>query len=115
MKKTLLSVVLGASLAFSATAQQESAGGLGSVSVAGGAIAVEAVVAGIVVAGVAAGAASNSSGTTTPGGGNGGGTSPLPTCNGDDPFANGVCIGTTVTVSGTTTVTTTFTYPATLQ
>ena len=115
MKKTILSAVLGASLAFSATAQQESAGGLGSVTVAGGTIAVETIVAATVFAGVVAGAASNSSGTSAPNPDPD--PDPVPTCEGDDPLSNGVCTGTTVTVSGTTTATTTvtFTYLPTLQ
>lgn len=119
MKKTILSAVLGASLAFSATAQEENAGGLGSVSVAGGTIAVETIVAATVFVGVVAGAASNSSGTSAPNPDPDPDPEPVPTCEGDDPLSNGVCTGTTttVTVSGTTTATATvtFTYLPTLQ
>ena len=64
--------------------------------------------------GIIAGVANNNS-ADAPGNG---GTDPVqPTCEGDDPLVDGVCVGTTntvtVTTSGTSTVTKTITVPVT--
>jgi hypothetical protein len=73
------------------------------------------IASGVVVAGIVAGVVNNNSADAP---GNGGTNPPgQPTCEGDDLLVDGVCVGTTntvtVTTSGTSTVTKTITVPVT--
>ncbi|QPG05711.1 hypothetical protein IT774_16910 [Salinimonas marina] len=108
MKKSLVSLIVGAGLAFSATAQDQS----GSTESANGSVTTGAIATGVVAVGVLGAVIANNRGSADipeddiPGG-NG--------CNGDDELnADGFCVGTTDTVTGTATATTmtsvTFTY-----
>ncbi|WP_218354362.1 hypothetical protein [Alteromonas lipotrueiana] len=108
MKKSLVSLIVGAGLAFSATAQDQS----GSTESAMGGVTTGYIATGVVAAGVLAAVVANNRGSAdlpedAPVVGNG--------CNGDDELnAEGFCVGTTDTVTGTATATTmtsvTFTY-----
>ena len=99
MKKSLISLVIGATMAFGATAQDNGAEG----GVTAGAVAT-----GVVAAGVLAAVVSNNRGSSDiidP-------VDPVdPTCNDGDDLVDGSCVGSTttltetVTVSGTQTVT----------
>jgi len=111
MKKSIIALFAAATMVAGVNAQDGEGGsgttGIGGVS--GGVIA-----SGVVVAGIVAGVANNNS-ADAPGNG---GTDPVqPTCEGDDPLVDGVCVGTTntvtVTTSGTSTVTKTITVPVT--
>ncbi|GFD73233.1 hypothetical protein MTsDn5_16730 [Alteromonas gracilis] len=111
MKKSIIALFAAATMVAGVNAQDgeggAGAGGAGAVS--GGLIAT-----GVVAAGIIAGVANNNS-ADAPGNG---GTDPVqPTCEGDDPLVDGVCVGTTntvtVTTSGTSTVTKTITVPVT--
>lgn len=112
MKK--LSVVMAALLAVSGAvmAQDEESGAAGSGASAGtiGGIATGTIVAGAIAAGVLAAVVSNNRSDSAPEE-----EEPVPTCEGDDPLVGGSCVGTTVVVSGSTTVPVTFTYAPTLQ
>jgi len=110
MKK--LSVVMAALLVASGAvmAQDEESSASTSTGTIGG-IATGTVVAGAVAAGVLAAVVSNNRSDSAPAEE----PEPVPTCEGTDPLVGGVCVGTTVTVSGTTTVPVTFTYAPTLQ
>lgn len=114
MKKLFIVSALVAGLcSTTAMAQQERAAGSGASGAAIGGIATGTIVAGAVAAGVLAAVISNnrssSSGITDP-------TEPVETCNANDGApVNGICTGTTVTVSGNVTVPVTFTYPAIRQ
>lgn len=113
MKK--LSVLMAAMLVVSGSvmAQDEESGAAGSGASAGtiGGIATGTIVAGAIAAGVLAAVVSNNRSDSAPAEE----PEPVPTCEGTDPLVGGVCVGTTVTVSGTTTVPVTFTYAPTLQ
>lgn len=76
-----------------------------------GSIATGTVVAGAVAAGVLAAVISNNRSDSAPAEE----PEPVPTCEGTDPLVGGSCVGTTVVVSGATTVPVTFTYAPTLQ
>ena len=114
MKKSLVSLILGASLAFSATAQDQAGGNTSGESATGG-IATSTIATGVVAAGIAAAVISNNRGSSDviedP-------VEPTPTCNGDDEInSDGFCVGTTNTVTsvtgtvtGTTMTAVTFTY-----
>ncbi|AXR08285.1 hypothetical protein [Salinimonas sediminis] len=107
MKKSLVSLLIGAGLAFSATAQDQAGG---STDSAEGALTTGTIATGVVAVGVLAAVVSNNRGSAdiedvAPGAG----------CEGDDQLnADGFCVGTTSTVTGTGTATTmtsvTFTY-----
>lgn len=113
MKKSLVSLVMGASLAFSATAQDQAGGNTSGDSALGNMTAAQ-IATGVVAVGIAGAVIANNRGSAdvvevTP--------TPTPGCNGDDELnADGFCVGTTNTVTGTGTMTTmtsvTFTYPA---
>lgn len=111
MKKSLITLFVGAAMAVSvnANADEKALGGISGGAFAAGALG--AVFVGIATNG------------RTPVYQTGGGTNPPPVelgCEGDDPLVDGVCVGTTttVTVTGTgtntftTTVPVTYTYPA---
>lgn len=107
MKKSLVSLIVGAGLAFSATAQDQS----GSTESAFGGVTTGTIATGVVAVGVLGAVIANNRGSADIDddvvGGNG--------CNGDDELnADGFCVGTTDTVTGTATATTmtsvTFTY-----
>ncbi|WP_137165368.1 hypothetical protein [Salinimonas lutimaris] len=108
MKKSLVSLLIGASLAFSATAQDQAGGN--SESAEGG-MTTGAIATGVVAAGVLAAVISNNRGSADivdPVG-------PAVGCEGTDELnADGFCVGSTQTVTGTGTATTlttvTFTY-----
>ncbi|OLF73468.1 hypothetical protein AWH61_16285 [Alteromonas sp. W12] len=112
MKKSIIALFAAATMVAGVNAQDGEGGsgttGIGGVS--GGMIA-----SGVVVAGIVAGVVNNNS-ADAPGNG---GTTPVLTCEGDDQIVDGVCVGTTntVTVSGTKTITVpvTFTYAPTVQ
>ena len=111
MKKSIIALFAAATMVAGVNAQDgeggAGAGGAGAVS--GGLIAT-----GVVAAGIIAGVANNNSADAP---GNGGTDPGQPTCEGDDPLVDGVCVGTTntvtVTTSGTSTVTKTITVPVT--
>ena len=111
MKKSIIALFAAATMVAGVNAQENEggagAGGAGAVS--GGLIAT-----GVVAAGIIAGVANNNSADAP---GDGGVTPTDPTCEGDDPLVDGVCVGTTntvtVTTSGTSTVTKTITVPVT--
>lgn len=117
MKKSLVSLLIGASLAFSATAQDQAGGNTSGESATGG-IATSTIATGVVAAGIAAAVISNNRGSSdvdeTP--------VETPTCNGTDEInADGFCVGTTNTVTsltgtltGTTMTAVTFTYEPSL-
>ena len=113
MKK--LSVVMAALLAVSSAvmAQDEESAAAGSGASAGtiGGIATGTIVAGAIAAGVLAAVVSNNRSDSAPEEEQ----EPVPTCEGTDPLVGGVCVGTTVTLSGTATVPVTYTYAPTLQ
>lgn len=105
MKKSLVSLLIGASLAFSATAQDQ-AGGNTSGESANGGIATSTIATGVVAAGIAAAVISNNRGSSdvdeTP--------VETPTCNGTDEInSDGFCVGTTNTVTSLTGTATTMT------
>ncbi|RDV23948.1 hypothetical protein DXV75_16415 [Alteromonas aestuariivivens] len=117
MKKSLLSILLGASLALSANAQEQAAGASATGAAAGGMTA-GLVATGVVATGIAAAMVANNRGSVNQ---DNPIIEPPPVdiiCDGDDPLVDGVCVGTTntVTVSGTQTVTltVTFTYAPTV-
>ncbi|QJR81023.1 hypothetical protein CA267_009655 [Alteromonas pelagimontana] len=103
MKKSLVSLFIGATLAFSATAQDQ-AGGEDATSSTVGGVATSTIAAGVVAVGIAAAIVSNNRGSADIDA-----EGPNPGCEGTDPLVNGVCVGTTVTdtvtVSGTGTAT----------
>ena len=119
MKKSFISLVIGATLAFGASADQA-----GDGNNADGTLTAGTIGTGVVVAGVAAAIISNNRGTTSvePGPGPG-----EPTCNAGDELVGDDCVGTTttmtdtVTLSGTMSVTVstpvsvTYTYAPTIQ
>jgi hypothetical protein len=112
MKK--LSVLMAAMLVVSGSvmAQDEESGAAGSGASAGtiGGIATGTIVAGAIAAGVLAAVVSNNRSDSAPE------EEEVATCNpGDGNPSNGVCTGTTVTASGTSTATVAFTYPAIVQ
>lgn len=111
MKKLFIVSALVAGLcSTTAMAQQERAAGSGASGAAIGGIATGTIVAGAVAAGVLAAVISNNRSSSS------GIDEEVATCNANDGApVNGVCTGTTVTVSGTTTVPVTFTYPAIVQ
>ncbi|CAI3796545.1 hypothetical protein [Rheinheimera sp. MM224] len=124
MKK--LSVLMAAMLVVSGSvmAQDEESGAAGAGSSAGtiGGIATGTIVAGAIAAGVLAAVVSNNrsdSPVDCPTGQTlvNGSCQPNKTlqCEGSDPLAGGVCTGTTIVVSGSTTVPVTFTYAPTLK
>lgn len=113
MKKSIIALFAAATMVAGVNAQDGEGGsgttGIGGVS--GGVIASGVVVAGVV----------NNNSADAPG--NGGTTPGQPTCEGDDQIVDGVCVGTTETVTVTTsgsvtktiTVPVTFTYAPTVQ
>lgn len=115
MKKFAISLLTAGLLISSGLQAQENAGGAGSSSFSQGGLNKQTIFVGVVAAGIVASAIANSNGSTT--------TKPIdelePTCNGTDDLVDGVCIGTTttVTLSGTTTISVpvTFTYAPTLM
>ncbi|APE04400.1 hypothetical protein CW735_00250 [Alteromonas sp. MB-3u-76] len=111
MKKSIIALFAAATMVAGVSAQEveggSGAGGAGVVT--GGVVASAAVGLGVLVA------VSNNNSADAP-------TvvdpdPATPTCEGDDPLVDGVCVGTTntvtVTTSGTTTATTTVTVPVT--
>jgi len=117
MKKSIIALFAAATMVAGVNAQDGQGGdgttGIGGVS--GGMIA-----SGVVVAGIVAGVVNNNSADAP---GNGGTDPGQPTCEGDDQIVDGVCVGTTETVTVTTsgsvtktiTVPVTFTYAPTVQ
>ncbi|APD92549.1 hypothetical protein BM523_00265 [Alteromonas mediterranea] len=109
MKKSIIALFAAATMVAGVNAQDNEGGTSGLGSVSGGMIAT-----GVVAAGIVAGVVNNNSADAP---GNGGTTPGQPTCEGDDPLVDGVCVGTTntvtVTTSGTSTVTKTITVPVT--
>ncbi|BFT32136.1 hypothetical protein D210916BOD24_33120 [Alteromonas sp. D210916BOD_24] len=112
MKKSIIALVAATTMAASVNAQdQANSTGFGNGSIDKEEVA--AVAAGALILGaIIANNRSDGSGDTE--------TPPLePTCEGSDPLVDGVCIGTTntltntVTVSGTQTITQTITVPVT--
>lgn len=110
MKKSIIALFAAATMVAGVNAQdgEGGAGAGGAGAVTGGTIATAAIGLGIAV-----GISNNASADApivdeTPG---------VPTCEGSDPLVDGVCVGTTntvtVTTSGTTTATTTVTVPVT--
>ncbi|MBU2979834.1 hypothetical protein [Alteromonas sp. C1M14] len=120
MKQSLISLVIGATMAFGAVAQDVS-GGEASGSSAVGGLTAGAVATGVVGIGVLAAVVSNNRGSSVVD------DSDEASCDGDDGLVDGVCVGTTttvtdtVTVSGTNTITVTtpitvtYTYLPTVQ
>lgn len=104
MKKSLVSLVLGASMAFTAVAQDQTGEETSTTSATGG-LTAGAIATGVVAAGVLAAVVSNNRGSS------GVVVQPGATCNDGDTLVDGVCVGTTnsvtdtVTVSGTQTIT----------
>ncbi len=113
MKKSIIALVAATTMAASVNAQdQANSTGFGNGSIDGEEIAAVAAGALIVGAIIANNRSDGSGGPETP--------PPLePTCEGSDPLVDGVCVGTTntltntVTVSGTQTITQTITVPVT--
>merc|ERR1711959_278165 len=91
---------------------QDGEGGSGTTGIGG--VSGGMIASGVVVAGIVAGVVNNNSADAP---GNGGTTPGQPTCEGDDQIVDGVCVGTTetVTVTKTITVPVTFTYAPTVQ
>ena len=97
---------------------QDGEGGSGTTGIGG--VSGGVIASGVVVAGIVAGVVNNNSADAP---GNGGTTPGQPTCEGDDQIVDGVCVGTTETVTVTTsgsvtktiTVPVTFTYAPTVQ
>ena len=118
MKKILIAATVALCFAGSSVAQ-ENAGGVNASDSAFGNIDKEKIVVGAVGVGILAALVANNRGNVKavpPGPGPD--PDPEPTCSGSDPLVDGVCTGTTttVTVSGTMTVNVpvTFTYLPTL-
>ena len=115
MKKSIIALFAAATMVAGVNAQDNEGGTSGLGSVSGAMIAT-----GVVAAGIVAGVVNNNSADAP---GNGGTTPGQPTCEGDDPLVDGVCVGTTNTVTVTTsgtvtqtiTVPVTFTYAPTVQ
>ena len=110
MKKSIIALFAAAAMSAGVSVQTDNDGansGNGLNALSGGTIATGAVTLGVLSAMV-----SNNRKEGEVDGGNGGGNTPE--CSGDDPLQNDVCVGTTttVTVSGTQTITVpvTFTY-----
>lgn len=118
MKKSIIALFAAATMVAGVNAQ-DNAGGTGTAGLGG--VGVGGILTGAVVLGVAVGISNNNSADDPgqEGPGPGPGPDPEPTCEGDDPLVDGVCVGTTntltntVTVSGTQTVTQTITVPVT--
>ncbi|WP_420934467.1 hypothetical protein ACOJR9_00335 [Alteromonas sp. A081] len=111
MKKSIIALFAAATMVAGVNAQdgEGGAGAGGAGAVTGGTIATAAIGLGIAV-GISNNASADAP-TVDP-------TNPVvPTCEGSDPLVDGVCVGTTntvtVTTSGTTTATTTVTVPVT--
>ena len=120
MKKIVMSLLSAGILLSSGLQAQENAGGADGSVWASGEMKKTAIIAGTVVGGLIVAGVANSNGRIV--------KAPVkppidppkePKCNGTDPLVDGVCIGnsTTVTVSGTTTITVpvTFTYLPTIS
>ena len=109
MKKILIAATAALCFASSSFAQ-ENAGGQAASNSAFGDMNKETIIAGAVGVGILAAMIANNRGQTKAGPG----PEPEPTCDGSDPLVDGVCTGTTttVTLSGTTTINVpvTFTY-----
>ncbi|WP_421133070.1 hypothetical protein [Alteromonas sp. A079] len=116
MKKSIIALFAAATMVTGVNAQ-DNAGGTGTAGLGG--VGVGGILTGAVVLGVAVGISNNNSADDPGQQGPGPGPGPEPTCEGDDPLVDGVCVGTTntltntVTVSGTQTVTQTITVPVT--
>ncbi|MDX3773631.1 hypothetical protein QE250_05830 [Chromatiaceae bacterium AAb-1] len=110
MKQLLGTVVLALSLSATGVIAQERAGGSDASGSTIGGIATSTIVAGAVGVAVAAAVISNNrSSSVNP-------DAPVETCNeGDGSPVNGICTGTTLTLSGGTLVPVTYTYPAIVQ
>lgn len=109
MKKLLITLVAAASLVSVNVNAQEKAGGTTATGSTIGGVAASTVAAGAAAAAIAAALVANSSGTADP-------IDPIEpeaTCSGTDELADGVCIGTTVTVTQTGTMGATITVPVT--
>lgn len=105
MKKSLVSLLIGASLAFSATAQDQAGGNTSGDSAENG-IATSTIATGVVAAGIAAAVISNNRGSSDIDDG----VVETPTCNGTDEInSDGFCVGTTNTVTSLTGTATTMT------
>jgi hypothetical protein len=132
MKKFAIALLSAGLLISSGLQAQENAGGADGSIWASGEMKKEAIIMGTVVAGLVVAAVANSNGRAKPGpvtptcpvgqelvGGVCVPKPPVYTCENDDQLVDGVCIGnsTTVTVSGTTTITipVTFTYLPTIS
>jgi hypothetical protein len=115
MKKSIIALFAAATVAAGVNAQEQAGGDSDLAFGAIGAPEIATAVAGVAILG----AVINNNRSDSPGG-------PViepppvePTCEGDDPLVDGVCVGTTntltnsVTVSGTQTVTQTITVPVT--
>ena len=120
MKKSIIALFASALVVSGVSAQtsEEKSGGI--FALGNGVTNSELVVSGAVAVGIVAAVVNNNS-SDAPGNG---GTGPVePTCEGDDPLVDGVCVGTTNTVTVTTsgtvtktiTVPVTFTYAPTVQ
>ncbi|WP_334049055.1 hypothetical protein [Alteromonas gracilis] len=116
MKKSIIALFASALVVSGVSAQtsEEKSGGI--LALGNGVTNSELVVSGAVAIGIAAAVINNNS-SDAPGNG-GDPIDPVePTCEGDDPLVDGVCVGTTntvtVTTSGTSTVTKTITVPVT--
>ena len=113
MKKSIIALFAAATMVAGVNAQDNEGGTSGNGGVSGGMIAT-----GVVAAGIIAGIANNNSADAPTGP-----VTTTPTCEGDDPLVDGVCVGTTNTVTVTTsgtvtqtiTVPVTFTYAPTVQ
>ena len=115
MKKSIIALVAAAAMASGVNAQEGTGGNTaGSMTIGGVGVPTIAMVsvAGLVAGGVIS---NNSSEDPTVGPTPGPDPEPQPTCNGDDPLVDNVCVGTTttVTVTGTGTATSTITVPVT--
>ena len=118
MKKSIIALFASALVASGVSAQTSTDKSGGIFALGDGVTNTEKVVTGAVVVAVAAAVINNNRSNSS------GGPGPdTPTCEGDDPLVDGVCVGTTNTVTVTTsgtgtnaiTVPVTFTYAPTVQ
>lgn len=119
MNKNVIAVVAAFALSSGAVMAQDKAAGSAAGTFAAGEITAGHIAAGVIGVAVAAAIVSNSSGVSLPDVP----PPPVPGCNGSDPLVGGVCVGTTVTntltTSGSAIVTATapvtFTYAPTVK
>lgn len=98
MKQSLISLVIGATMAFGAVAQDNS--GEGSTG-ATGSLTAGSIATGVIGLGVLGAIVSNNRGSADL---DDGVVDPDPTCNDGDELVDGVCVGSTTTVTDTVTV-----------